>query len=222
MDAMTLVLRARYLLLDFDGPVCAVFSGLTARQSAERLRDSLALLGVNLPDSTRSSCDPLEIFRHVASAQPQFATVAHEALTKLELEAVMTATPTPWAEDVISATVEAGQAVGIVSNNSVEAIQAYLSRHQLTESIFVIAARSSADPSLMKPSPYLVRLAIEAAGGIASQGVLVGDSVSDIEAGKAASVPTIGYANKAGKAERLSSMGADAIVTTMASLIARL
>jgi phosphoglycolate phosphatase-like HAD superfamily hydrolase len=44
----------------------------------------------------------------------------------------------------------------------------------------------------------------------------VGDSVTDIEAGRAAGVATVGYANKPGKDVDLA--GADAVVTAMAEL----
>jgi phosphoglycolate phosphatase len=48
--------------------------------------------------------------------------------------------------------------------------------------------------------------------------VFIGDSVTDIEAGQAASTPTIGYANKPGKHQRLTAAGADAVIDTMRSL----
>lgn len=45
-----------------------------------------------------------------------------------------------------------------------------------------------------------------------------GDSVTDIEAGQAATTPTISYANKPGKHRRLEAAGADAVIDTMQSL----
>jgi beta-phosphoglucomutase-like phosphatase (HAD superfamily) len=48
--------------------------------------------------------------------------------------------------------------------------------------------------------------------------VIVGDSVTDIEAGLAADVWTIGYANKLGKDEAMRDAGADAVVISMSTL----
>jgi phosphoglycolate phosphatase len=50
----------------------------------------------------------------------------------------------------------------------------------------------------------------------------VGDSVTDIEAARAAGVRSIGYANKPGKFGQLTAAGADAVVTEMAALAAAL
>ncbi|MGS2613651.1 HAD family hydrolase [Micromonospora sp. LZ34] len=63
----------------------------------------------------------------------------------------------------------------------------------------------------MTPNPVPVRragLAVDAAPG---RCVLIGDSTSDIEGGRAAGVRTIGFANKPGKRNHLARAGADAI-----------
>jgi phosphoglycolate phosphatase len=44
----------------------------------------------------------------------------------------------------------------------------------------------------------------------------VGDSITDVEAGLAADIWTIGYANKPGKDEALRDAGADAVLDSMA------
>lgn len=50
---------------------------------------------------------------------------------------------------------------------------------------------------------------------VAAECVLVGDTVTDVEAATTAGVRSIGHANKPGKADSLTSAGADAIVTTI-------
>jgi phosphoglycolate phosphatase-like HAD superfamily hydrolase len=49
--------------------------------------------------------------------------------------------------------------------------------------------------------------------------VLVGDSLTDIEAASAATVQSIAYANKPGKAEDFKRKDPDIIVTTLSSLL---
>ncbi|MGW3615296.1 HAD family hydrolase, partial [Micromonospora sp. NPDC005163] len=48
--------------------------------------------------------------------------------------------------------------------------------------------------------------------------VLVGDSTTDIQAAQAAGVGSIGYANKPGKSEALTQVGADAVIRQMTEL----
>ena len=48
-----------------------------------------------------------------------------------------------------------------------------------------------------------------------SRRVKAGDEVTDVEAAIAAGVRSIGHANKSGKADDLTSAGADVIVTTV-------
>jgi HAD superfamily hydrolase (TIGR01549 family) len=98
----------------------------------------------------------------------------------------------------------------VISNNSVDAVVLYLQRHHLLADITQVVARSDADPSLMKPNLYLVNKALSLLGADASRSVFIGDSVSDMQAAKSAGVSAVGYANRPGKAERLSDAGADA------------
>ncbi|MEU6409653.1 HAD hydrolase-like protein [Microbispora sp. NPDC046933] len=108
------------------------------------------------------------------------------------------------------------------SNNSVAAVSAFLSAHGLLPVVSYISARADADPTLMKPHPHLVRRALVELAAVAERTVLVGDSLSDIEAAKAAAVLSVGYANKPGKAERFPAVGADVVVTRMSDLISAL
>ncbi|MEU8045890.1 HAD-IA family hydrolase [Micromonospora echinofusca] len=74
-----------------------------------------------------------------------------------------------------------------------------------------------AAPERMKPDPFPVLAAGRELGAEPAECVLVGDSVSDIEAAHAAGVAAIGYANKPGKRERFDA--ADAVIDSMAELV---
>ena len=82
----------------------------------------------------------------------------------------------------------------------------------------MIAGRTEPDPRLLKPHPHLILRALDALGSDPATCALVGDSISDIQAAQKANTASIGFANKPGKAERLQSAGADAIVVTMTEL----
>ncbi len=54
-------------------------------------------------------------------------------MADLEVAAVATVEPTPYAHEVIASSRESGRTVGVVSNNSTRAVNAYLDRHNLSE-----------------------------------------------------------------------------------------
>ena len=65
----------------------------------------------------------------------------------------------------------------------------------------------------MKPDPYLVVEATRLLGMAAAECVLVGDSVSDVQAGRAAGVPVIGLAKTPSRRAELDAAGASALLT---------
>lgn len=134
------------------------------------------------------------------------------------MKAAGTARLTRGAAQLMERAVGKGLPVAIVSNNSVAAVTAFLDREGLGELVEFISARSSADPSLMKPNTYLIDQALTRLAAEPSSALLVGDSVTDIEASKLAGVVAVGYANRPGKVNRLGDVGADLIVTDMQEL----
>jgi HAD superfamily hydrolase (TIGR01549 family) len=138
-----------------------------------------------------------------------------EELAAVERAAAALAEPTPHAADTIAALKTAGKRVGIVSNNSLSAVQLYVAKHHLSGHIDGIGARTESNPSLLKPAQYLVDLVLHDMGADRTGAVLIGDQTSDIEAAHAARISAIGYANKPGKLLRLQEVGADAVITDM-------
>jgi HAD superfamily hydrolase (TIGR01509 family) len=214
-----IVSRTRYLVLDFDGPVCSVFAGMSADTVAEKLRRRLAAIGIAIPAEVRSTSDPLEVFRAIAAHGRDVGQRAQRELTLLEVQAVITAQPADGSAELITAARQSGRNVAIVSNNSGQAVAAYLHNHRLARHVSVVIGRDDPDPAHMKPSPYRVHQAIQMLQAAPAECVLIGDQVSDITAAHAADLAAIGYANKPGKNERLAAAGADAVITRLADLI---
>jgi phosphoglycolate phosphatase len=133
-------------------------------------------------------------------------------MTDQELAAVPTAAPTPYVHEVVTACQNSGRSVAVVSNNSARTVHAYLTRHGLDDRISVVVARTNHDPTLLKPSPYLITKAVDVLNAKPGECTLIGDSVSDIQAARLASVRSIGYANDPGKHERFTAAGAGAII----------
>lgn len=163
--------------------------------------------------------DPLEVVRQGSIQQLPHVGDLEAMLTDLELAAVEVAAPTPNAEQAISALRGAGHRLAVVSNNSTAALKRYFAIHGLESQVWPLIGREATRLRLMKPDPYMLRLALSEHQVEADQSALVGDSVTDIQAARAAGSMVIGYANKPGKAERLSEAGATVVIEDMADLI---
>ncbi|MFY1688030.1 HAD family hydrolase [Plantactinospora sp. WMMB782] len=205
------------LLLDFDGPVCSIFSGYPAPRVAAELVALLDVEGVATPPEVRREGDPLAVLRWAGETCSRDLTAAvEEALCAAEMQAARVAAPTPFGREVILGAHARGVPVAVVSNNSAAAIEAYLTAHDLAPYVTPIIGRAYADPRRMKPNPGPVLNAVHALGVVPARCTLVGDSLSDIEAARAAGVAVIGYANRAWKVDAFTA--ADIVVTSMGDI----
>jgi phosphoglycolate phosphatase len=210
--------HAGALLLDFDGPVCSVFAGLPALAVAAQLRAVLAQGGHELPAAVTAVADPFDVLAYATTLGGDEARCVEAAFAAREVDAIATARPTPGAHDLMAAWHATGRPLTIVSNNSAQAINAYLDRHNLHHLVTTVAARTGPATPL-KPDPHLVRQALEALSAAPHLAVLIGDSTTDITAATTAGTRSIGYANKPGKHQALTAAGATTVVTTLTDAI---
>jgi phosphoglycolate phosphatase len=211
------------LLLDFDGPICSVFAGIPAPLVADQLRQILAEGGYTvLPDDVRTADDPFDVLFYAAKLGPDEARYVEAAFRAHEVEAVQSAEPTPSTIELMRAWKTTGRPLAVVSNNSTAAVETYLDIHQLRANVTYVSARANADVSMLKPSPFLVADSVDVLATPASRCTLVGDSITDVQASRAAEVTAVGYANKPGKAERFTASGVDLVITTMGLLLTAL
>src|SRR5262249_55843872 len=97
---------------------------------------------------------------------------------------------------------------------SADAISLYCLEHGLGPQLSQIVGRDQ-NAALMKPDPHLVKVAVTRLGAKPDECTFVGDSVTDVTAGRLAGVAVIGYANKPGKAAQLAGSGADAVTDSL-------
>lgn len=213
-----IVSRTRYLLVDFDGPICSIFAGLPAPSVAAQLRKLITGQQITLPDDIENNPDPIEVFAYAATISPELAAQVEAEMTELEITAAASAQPTPYVRDVIAGCRESGRTAAVVSNNSARAVNAYLDRHDLTSGFAQVFARTSPDPALLKPSPHLIETAVTALGADPAETTLVGDSLTDIQGAHLAGINSIGYANKRGKHQHMTAEHAGAVINSMAEL----
>lgn len=214
---------ARCLLLDFDGPVCHLFSGHPAVQVADSMRRHLRDEGYVSPSVAPrpglASRDPLQVL--LALAGHKLAPELELLLTEEEESAARTAQPTPLVAEFIQAVADSDRILAITTNNAPGAAEAYLKEHGL-DGFFErrIYGRVAEDPTLMKPDPDCLLRAIDGSGLRPGDCLMVGDSPSDAAAAKAAGVPFLGYARSADRVPRLQTVDRYPVVVGMQDLVA--
>lgn len=216
--AVDVLTGTQAVLLDFDGPVCGVFSGRPNYVVAGQLRTFLEQRGIKLPGHFAYSRDPLKLLQWIGREYPSVVAQADDVLSAEETLAVESARPTPGAHDLLGQLATAGVPVAIVTNNSAAAVGAYLRLHDLSRDVAAVAARPPGRPERMKPAPDALLRAMDDLGVQAAGCIFVGDSPSDVEAAQAAGVRSVGYAKSDRHRTALEAAGADLILDDMAAL----
>lgn len=215
-NATELIHRHTHVLLDFDGPVCAVFGSLSDRAVADQLRK---LLSGNVPTDIAATNDPFDVLTYSAARSTDVQGQVERELCRLEVAAVAEAPDTPGASDALRHLSANGHTVTIVSNNSASAVNTYLPSRHLVEYVHGVSAREPARPLQLKPHPHLLHQAMATHATDPANCVMIGDSVSDIQAAHRAGTAVIALANKPGKREQFESHHPSAIIDHMRELI---
>ncbi|MFI9762461.1 HAD family hydrolase [Streptomyces sp. NPDC051963] len=207
-----LVVRTRYVLFDFDGPICRLFHGYPATEIAraqvkwlkDQGRDGL------LTEEERFSPDPHGVLSAFAARHPgsDLLIDLEEILTQHELRAAGVAWPTMYADPLIQTWVATGARLAIVTNNSARTVAEYLRDRKLL-SCFAphIYGRRAQEMHFLKPHPETLNRALRAMGAAPEASLMIGDTDSDADAARAAGVRFLGYASSARAVRRMRGAG---------------
>lgn len=214
-----LIKRARLVLFDFDGPICRLFAGHSARRIASEQIHWIEEWGPRglLTEEERAQLDPHAVLRAVAARHPgsDLITEIEEQLTQEELKAAVTALPTPYADPVIQTWVNVDARLAITTNNSARAVTKYLDSRGLTHCFAPHIYGRTQDLDLLKPNPHCLNRALGATGAAPSAALMIGDAPTDYEAAERAGVAFLGYARNERKAELLKESGAECVVRSL-------
>lgn len=214
-----LINRARFVLFDFDGPICRLFAGHSAeRIASEQVRwlEERGLRGLLTKDE-RAQPDPHAVLRAVDRRRPGSDLVAEleERLTQQELTAVASAWPTQYADPLIMTWHAMGSRLAVTTNNSPRAVTRYLDDRGLSQCFVPHIYGRTQDLSLLKPDPHCLVRALSAMGAQPSAALMIGDAPTDFEAAEEAGVGFLGYARNERKAKLLKDAGASCVVSSL-------
>lgn len=221
-----LITRTRFVLWDFDGPICRLFAGHPADAVAGELVRRLDGSGLRhvLTQEERQISDPYEVLRAVGRRCPGSDLVAAlEAwLTQEELRAVTSAMPTADADPLVRTWAARGARLAVTTNNSPAAVRAYLRGRGLESRFGPHIYGRTKNPGLLKPDPHCLLRALAALGADPSEALMVGDGPSDLLAARRAGVAFIGYARNDRKEKLLREAEAEHIVLSLSEVLREL
>ncbi|MFC8519846.1 HAD family hydrolase [Streptomyces sp. NPDC057257] len=214
-----LITNARFVLFDFDGPICRLFAGHTAEEVAKELVDWLARQGLRglLTEEEQSHPDPMVVLYAVNRRHPNSDLVAEleERLTQQELKAVTSAMPTAYADPLIRTWSAVGSRLAIATNNSPRTVTGYLFQRGLADCFTPHVYGRTNELNLLKPNPHTLNRALNAMGAAPSAALMIGDAPTDYRAAEEAGIPFLGYARNEYKAKQLRDAGALHVVGSL-------
>ncbi|WP_328769911.1 HAD family hydrolase [Streptomyces sp. NBC_00286] len=218
-----LIAGARFVLFDFDGPICKLFAGHTAEQVAKdqvRWLEERGLRGL-LTEEEQTEPDPHVVLRLVDGRHPDSDLVfeLEKRLSLQELRAVESAYPTEYVDPLIRTWHALGARLAVATNNSPLAATRYLATRGLSECFAPHIYGRTQDLSLLKPNPHCLNRALHALGAKPSEALMIGDTASDFEAAMSAGVRFLGYARNEAKDRALRKAGAEVVVESFEPLL---
>jgi HAD superfamily hydrolase (TIGR01509 family) len=218
-----LITGARFVLFDFDGPICRLFAGHATEVVARELVTWLEGQGLRglLTSTERAHPDPHVVLKAVNKRHPRsdLVTELEEMLTRQELRAVPSALPTPYADPLIRTWRAVGARLAVATNNSPRTVTAYLADRELLGCFDPYIYGRTTDLDLLKPNPHCLNQALTVLGAAPSAALMIGDTPSDCVAAERAGVPFLGYARNEDKERMLRDAGAKTVVNSLKPIL---
>lgn len=209
--AAELLAGAEALLLDFDGPLAQLMPAPSNARAADSARDAVGQL--DLPSAIATTTDHLTVLRYVLEHHPEHLAAVEEACTRAEVDAARSCSPSIHAANLFDLIGGRGLPAAVVSNNSDQAVIAFLEHHGWARNVAVLSCRSPHNVAWLKPDPFLVQQALHSLQVAAPAALFLGDTTSDVRAGAAAGVRVLGFARDTRRHHELMRAGAVAVMS---------
>ncbi|MCE1178324.1 MAG: HAD family phosphatase [Micrococcales bacterium] len=200
------------VLIDLDGPLTRLFPDPEHLDLARALAERAATI-TGMPPV--SATDHVQLLRVLAETAPEHLVEIERLAAEAEMGAARDSFAAPGAHSMLAVARAQHRPVGVVSNNCRAAVLTALLVCGLQPFVDDVTGRDGAQVSSLKPAPDLLLSSLRVLGAQAAASVFFGDSVSDVEAGRAAGVPVIGVTESADRARELADAGAVTVVPTL-------
>jgi phosphoglycolate phosphatase len=202
----------RAVIFDFDGTLA--FLNIDFSLMKERIFDLMRRYGIR--EETIQEKYLLEIIDEVyqilweknPSGAEAFYQESHHILHEVEMRAAEEGKLIPGTETTLKSLRKKGIKVGIVTRNCEEAVRKVFP--DINDFCDVFVSRNSVKK--VKPHPDHLTFVIESLKISGEEGVMVGDHIIDIQAGKRVGMKTIGVLTGRIKKEEFEKAGADYIL----------
>lgn len=200
--------RPSAVLLDFDGTICDLFEGFDLAPVRERLREALARHDLaDLADGDDLFAIPAQVSDLAQDGQrAALLREVDELLTGAEVAAVPTGRLVAGVGRAVRRLSETGVALAVVTNNAPATVHAFAATRLPELRSAVVVGREATRPEVMKPSPHPVLAALARLGLEPGSAVMVGDSLADVAAARAAGCAVVGMGSKPHRWERLTAV----------------
>jgi HAD superfamily hydrolase (TIGR01509 family) len=111
-----------------------------------------------------------------------------------------------------------GSKLAIATNNSPRVARAYLEGRGLLGCFAPHIYGRTPELHLLKPNPHCLNRALNAMGAAPKAALMIGDSLSDLQAAIDAGVPFLGYARNDARAKEFRDAGAEVVVQSLEPL----
>jgi myo-inositol-1(or 4)-monophosphatase len=209
---------ARYLIFDFDGPICDLSAAMPADIS-QRLR---ALMPGDRAPVPADSGDPFDILATAVAQSPNLGEALDAELTSIELTAAAQATASGYVHETLAACRDSGRSPAVIGRQSADAIHTYLAKHGLSDQTALVIAPGSYPPGHLQTLAHLVEDTIGALATTPDECALITASSAGIDAAHSVGAHVIGYARTPADREHLVPAGATCIIPSLADLTLRL
>lgn len=207
-------LTVKAILTDMDGTFTKFnLDYMGMRRTALKLLDEVGLMRPNFSDQISVYAMLRELRRTINTGRfNEIKKQVYEMVEKIEAEAAERVQLLQGAREALNELKQMNKKIVVVTNNGRLGTDRTLDRLQLAGVFDGVVTRDDADE--LKPDPGIVRKALDLAGVNAGEAILVGDSVIDIEAARAAAVRSVAVPTGPFPAARLLEEEPDFIVSS--------
>lgn len=221
-----LLADAETVLFGFDGPLTRLFTAAAAREAALDLlavvaehrhpEDALARRPQGDPGGAGRElfAHPLDVLR--AFARDPLGPLLRDRLDELELSAVPDAPTTHHSVVLVRTLQGAGRRVGVATDVCEGAVRRHLESHRLTPAAGIHGRAD--DLGLLMPNPQCLLRALRPLGTPAA-GVLIGSTLAELTAARAAGLRFVGLARNPTVARDLARADCDVTVPSLTPVL---